>query len=77
MRDYLISRQAELVLVFAATTSVSWPRGDAEVFSVENGRSVASPAFVAHVSQLSNWTLDPIALASCPDLAGRAKFRHF
>ena len=76
--DYMITRQADMVLKVAATAAVDCTQFKTEIFTVDDytGVLVTSSSFMAHLLELGNCTLGSAGLASCRELVGRAQLKE-
>ena len=60
-----------------SSISVSWPHGDAKLYSTDllTGKRVISPEFISWCLDMKNWSVTEHSISSIPQLKGMIKTR--
>jgi hypothetical protein len=76
-REYLAKHPQDFVEPVMSSISVSWPHGDADLYSTDllTGKRVINPEFISWCLDMKNWSVSKYSIASMPQLKGLIKTR--
>jgi len=79
LREIVINEQEryaneEFQHIFTTSINLNWPYREMDILSFEGNEVTLTPAFEAHVRNLSNWSLDEAFQMRYPELRDACKF---